>query len=691
MLVDAADCFSAVRAALRNATRSIFILSWDIDSRLRLVPGGADDGWPEPLGDFLHALVAERPGLQAWLLNWDFTMLYAMEREWLPVYRLGWRTHRRLHFQMDGHHPIGAAHHQKVIVVDDALAFVGGLDLTAARWDTPEHRWQDERRVDVDGHAYEPFHDVQAMVDGDAALALGDLCRERWLRATGRWPESHGDRVSASSVPDLWPSKVIPDLTELPIAIARTEPEFDGQPGVSEIAHWYEDAIAAAERSLFFENQYFTSTLIADALAKRLATASGPDVLLVSPQKQSGWLEEVTMGVQRARLHRRLRLTDGHGRYRLACPVLPDHGLGCLNVHSKLCIVDDDALTIGSANLSNRSMGCDTECNLCIVADGTPGQRRRIRAGIAALRARLLGEHLDVPPAQAALPGSSLPLLAGVDALSHPPRCLQPFEPLAQPEMDALIPVQAPFDPERIVDPEQLLAQMLPRESREPLPRRFAGLVLLALVLCGLALAWRYTPLQSYLNLPALVSLATGLRDLPMTPLLVVVAYVVAGVVMLPVTLLIAVTGMVWGPMPGALYALAGTLASAACGYGLGAVLGRDAVRRLLGARMNRLSRRVAQRGLLAVIIVRSLPLAPFGVVNLVSGASHISLRDYLLGTLVGMLPGVLLTTTFAHHLVLVLREPSQQTLGILLIVVLLLSGIGIAMRRLVGKRAEGQ
>ncbi|OWP20515.1 hypothetical protein CBF90_16550, partial [Microbacterium sp. AISO3] len=94
MLVDADAYFRAVRSAILNARHSVFILSWDIDSRMRLVPGGAGDGFPEPLGDFLHAVVAARPSLRAYVLNWDFAMLYALEREWLPVYKLDWRTHR---------------------------------------------------------------------------------------------------------------------------------------------------------------------------------------------------------------------------------------------------------------------------------------------------------------------------------------------------------------------------------------------------------------------------------------------------------------------------------------------------------------------------------------------------------------------------------------------------------------------
>ncbi len=483
LLIDAAACFAAVRAALRQARHSIYILSWDIDSRMRLVPEGAGDGWPEPLGDFLHALVAARPALQARLLNWDYTLLYAMEREWLPAYRLGWRTHKRLQFRLDGRHPVGAAHHQKVIVVDDALAFVGGLDLTGARWDTPEHRWQDARRMRSDGEPYEPFHDVQAMVDSHAARTLGDLCRERWRRATGQVLPALDPHVTGAN---CWPASVPPDLTDLDVGIARTEPAFEGRPAVHEIAQWYLDAIAGARRSLVFENQYFTARLIADALASRLAEQYGPQVLVVSPQKQSGWLEEATMGVLRSRVHRRLQQADVHGRYRLVCPALADDDAGYLNVHSKLCFVDDDALTVGSANLSNRSLACDTECNLCIVAEGSPERRERLRQGIAAIRARLLAEHLDLAPQrvrEACRPPALL--LTAIDALSRPPRCLQAFEPLAQPEMEALIPQQPPFDPGRATGAGTWGKPCVPSGSHAPPPRRFVTMVLQSLAWCG--------------------------------------------------------------------------------------------------------------------------------------------------------------------------------------------------------------
>src|SRR6185369_10592697 len=207
-LVDADAYFDAFAAAVARAERSILVLTWDIDSRTPL--WHQEPGFPDELGAFLNTVVSRRRGLHANVLNWDFAMIYAFERETLPVVKLGWRTHHRLHFRLDGRHPVGACHHQKVVVVDDAIAFAGGLDLCTHRWDTRTHGADEPRRRDAAGRPYGPFHDVQMAVDGAAAAALGDLVRTRWLRATGR-------RLAAPPPPsaDPWPSALRPDVTDV--------------------------------------------------------------------------------------------------------------------------------------------------------------------------------------------------------------------------------------------------------------------------------------------------------------------------------------------------------------------------------------------------------------------------------------------------------------------------------------------
>lgn len=261
------------------------------------------------------------------------------------------------------------------------------------------------------------------------------------------------------------------------------------------------------------------------------------------------------------------------------------------------------------------------------------------------------------------------------------------LDPIAAPELDALIPQQSLFDPEEPIDPEALITRLVPRESREALVRRLVGLVMLTALLIAAVIILRHTPLQAYLNLHALVVFAGDLRELALAPLWIVLAFVIGGLLMVPVTLLIAATGAVFGTFPGAWYALAGAVLSAATGYLLGEMLGRDTVRRLMGARIRRLSLRIARRGVIAMIIVRTLPLAPYSVVNIVAGASHIRQSDFLVGTVIGMLPGIFLTTTFAEHLVMAIYQPSHQTLGILMIVVLLLIAVAIATANMIRRQ----
>lgn len=685
LLVDADIYFRAVRSAIRAARHSIFILSWDIDSRTYLVPGGACDGYPEPLGDFLHAVVSERPALHAYVLNWDFAMLYALEREWLPIYKFSWRTHKRLEFCMDGRHPVGASHHQKVVVVDDAVAFVGGLDLTRCRWDTPEHAHDAPLRRDADGKPHAPFHDVQSIVDGEVAKSLGKLARWRWQRATGRAPVGVRDAGH-----DLWPAEIPVDLADIDVAIARTEPAFENHSGVHEVRQLHLDAIAAAHRYLFFENQYFTSGLIGNALAARLMEPGGPEVVIVSPQTQSGWLEKATMGVLRARLHQQLVAADKYDQYRLYAPYIPELGDTCLNVHSKVFTVDDDLFCVGSANLSSRSMAFDTECNLAIEAHGSPAEKSRIRDAIAHLRSRLLAEHLAIPQQVVEREiRRSNSLISTIDALQQPGRTLHRLTPPLPPELDALIPDSALIDPERPLKPDEFAAYFLPRETQQPLPRRMIGMAILAIALASLAIAWRWTPLRDWMNLAALVTFAHSLQALPFTPVAVVASYVVAGLLVVPVTMLIAVTGIVFGPVLGTIYAITGTLLSAATVYGVGRWLGRDTVNRMVGSRIQKLSRRIAQRGIFAMVVIRLLPVAPFSIVNVIAGASGIRFRDYLLGTLIGMSPGIVITVTFVHHLAEAVRNPSIGTVTVLGLVTALLLGSAIGLQRLLGDNKD--
>ncbi|WP_223677781.1 phospholipase D-like domain-containing protein [Azospirillum agricola] len=384
VLVDGAAFFAAARAAMEAAQRSILLVGWDIEPRMRLDPDR-----PENLGQFLARLVRERPELRVRALKWDMPFPITLEHPHEPLEDLDHSTGRRLNARLDGELPVGAAQHQKILAIDDALAFCGGIDLAGDRWDTPEHRDDEPRRRWPTGEPYAPRHDVMMMVDGAAAGALADLARERWRRATGETlvPCPPPD-------PDPWPAQVVPDLTGATVGVSRTVPEAADHPAIRESEALIFAAIAAAERTIYLENQYFASAAIADALARRLAEPDGPEVVLILPMESPSWFDRMAMDTTRSVALRCLREADRHGRLRAMTPVTPA-GTGIV-VHSKIVAVDGRLLRIGSSNLNNRSMGYDTECDLTVEA--APGDHA-IAEAIVGTRDRLLAEHLGVEPA----------------------------------------------------------------------------------------------------------------------------------------------------------------------------------------------------------------------------------------------------------------------------------------------------
>ncbi|QQS53725.1 MAG: VTT domain-containing protein [Candidatus Competibacteraceae bacterium] len=677
-LIDGAAYFRAFREAVCQAQHSVLILGWDIDTRLRLVRDGEPDAFPEQLGDFLYALARLRRDLRIHVLGWDWALLYALERQWLPLYKMEWRRHPRLRFHLDDQYPFGASQHQKVVVIDDRVAFVGGLDLCKNRWDTPDHTPNDARRVNTDNEAYPPFHDVQLVVAGEAAASLGDLARERWHRATG---ENLRVPLERDDIP--WPQSVTPDLENQAIAIARTEASHNGRETVREIECLYLEAIRSARRFLYIENQYLTAWRIDEALTQRLREAEGPEIVIVLPLKTGDWLEQHTMDVLRSRLLRRLREADRHNRLRIYYPHQEGLGKESIYVHSKLMVVDDSLLLIGSANLNNRSMGFDSECVLAV--ETTDDRSRRFVVG---LRDRLLGEHLGAAPETVAERiADTDSLISGVEGLRGGQRSLELLAGAVPDYANELLPDHAIIDPEKPITVEQLADRLIPEEERRSTKRQMAPVLALLVAVLGLAAAWRWTSLSDLLSTSALVAALEELGSHASAPFLMIAAYLVGGFIAVPVTLLIIVTVLAFGPWLGFGLALAGAELSALALFWVGHRLGRPWVRRFAGKRINQLSRRLAHRGILAMTTLRIVPVAPFTVVNLVAGASHIRLRDFAIGSLLGLFPGTLAISLFTDQVAATIHKPDLPTFAALAAVVGgLVAGLW-ALRRWVERR----
>ena len=676
-LIDGASYFAAFLSAVERAQRSVLIVGWDFDSRIQLQHDEKPQDGAEQLLHFLKAVISRRKDLHIHILIWDFAVIYALDRELFPTIKLDWHVPRRLHFRFDGNNPVGVSHHQKIVVIDDAVAFVGGIDLSKSRWDTPEHRAKDPRRVDPLGRSYPPRHDVQLAVAGPAAAALGDLVRERWYRATG-------DRLKPPEEKDLdpWPPELSADMENVRIGIARTESAHEERQEIREVENLYCDAIAAARRYIYLENQYFTCEKIAEALASRLQEEDGPEVVMVLPRRCPGWLEESTMGALRARLVLRLRERDLHGRLRVCYPIVPDLGEEHIIVHAKLMVVDDTLVRVGSANLSNRSMGSDSECDLAIEAVG----EARTEKAIATFRNQLLAEHLGVgADAVADRLSTGHSLIEVVEELGDSERTLVPLEVEDPERSEKILPASAVFDPERPVSPEELLEEFVPEKVRQPGKHGLLRLGLILLALLALSAAWRWTPLGEWLSVERITGWLDHLRGSPSAPLLILGGYIVGSLVLVPITLMILATAFAFGPLAGSAYSLLGCLLAAVITYAVGRILGRDKVRRLAGSRLDRVNRRLADHSLVTMLTVRLLPIAPYTVVNIVAGAFHIRFRDFVFGTILGMAPGILAITVFERQMEEAIRKPGAGSLSLLAAVVAAIAVTAVMVRRRLG------
>jgi phospholipase D1/2 len=681
-LVDGAAYFAAFRKAAIRARRSIAMIGWDFDTNVRLVPEGVpSDGYPPTLLAFLNALCKKTPGLSVYVLAWDFSVIYTFEREPLPVVKFGWRSNRRVHFALDGEHPVGASHHQKVIVMDDRVAFVGGMDLTFARWDTPEHRPDDARRASEDGIIARPMHDVQIAVEGETAAKLGDLFRARWQAATG---QSLQPSPSAVRGADPWPVDLAANVQNTEVAIARTVPAMTSlMQSIREIETLTLGAIAAAQRTIFIENQYLTSALVGNALAQRLEEPNGPEVILILPRDQGGWLEQSTMGVLRDRVLARLRAADHRGRLRAYHPVIPGLPEGqCLGVHSKVLIVDDVLLKVGSSNLSNRSMGFDTECDLVLGAFGEGGQQNA--RAIAGLRARLLGEHLGVDPAEVESRfAETKSWIAAIESLRGGPRGLEHLSPGPEPAVHLAVMDGLVCDPEQPISPEKLIAEFVPAGSRRRARRSLLHYAVLLTLILLVGAAWRFTPLRDLLVVERLVEVGHAVRDSPLSFLYVTGGFLLGGLVFFPITLLIAGTALIFDPWRGFAFALVGSVTSACAMYGIGRLAGRPVIERMLRTpRMRRFRDELRRRSFAAIFGARLVPVGSFSLINLLAGALGVRFRSYFLANVFGILPGILGFTLFADRLGNTLARPNVGNVFLLCLILASIVGALSLIRR---------
>jgi phosphatidylserine/phosphatidylglycerophosphate/cardiolipin synthase-like enzyme len=441
VVIDAAAYFEIAREAMMGATCRIMLIGWDFDTRISLnTKRRTKTDPPARLGDFIIWLADRTPGLEIKILKWSFGTLKTLGRGSTLVDLARWSLHKQIDFKFDRAHPFGCSHHQKIVVIDDAFAVCGGIDMTSDRWDTRDHLDDDPRRKRPNRKPYGPWHDVTMLLEGEAAAVLGELGRTRWETAGGE-PMAPCPSVERSA----WPDQVEAEFEDVDVGIARTRAAYGDVTEVREIERLFVDHIARARKFIYAESQYFASRKIADAVAKRMEEADPPEILIVNPERADGWLEQKAMDGARAQLLRAIGEKDAKGRFNIFIPYTK--GKTPIYVHAKLMIVDDEIVRVGSANMNNRSLGLDSECDVFI--DCTRGPNAKASAAIRALRLSLLAEHtgltIDEMADRLETSGS---MREAIEAIPSTGRCLKRLDLPELTEAEKVVAENAALDPE---------------------------------------------------------------------------------------------------------------------------------------------------------------------------------------------------------------------------------------------------
>lgn len=384
LLIDAELYYSTVADLFEKARKRIYIIGWDIDSRLLLRRDSPDR--KNSFFEILRRACQQNPELEIYILCWNFSMVFSFEREiWPWLKPSGWGE--RVHFVYDSYHPFLSCHHEKAVMIDEKLAFVGGIDFCEFRWDNSDHTLSNSRRITSGGAAYGPFHDMELMFEGPLVGRLCEHFAERWRLAA----KQEVPLLGKPAQNQLWPENLIPDFRDATWAVARTVPQYKKIQRRRENYRLTLEVLRRAQKYVYIENQYLTSRAVLKVLRRLLTEPEGPEIICVLPKHAYGLVDSKSMGLMQWHALQWLRSKNPYDRLRIVHPQVEVAEKWSIYVHAKLVIVDGEVFKLGSTNLNNRSMSHDRELDLCFVAE-----KEADTAVIQKWHRQLLAEHLGL-------------------------------------------------------------------------------------------------------------------------------------------------------------------------------------------------------------------------------------------------------------------------------------------------------
>ena len=667
-LIDCANYYKALHSAIVNAKHSIFIVGWDIDSRIRLLRGDEEQASEAPsvISDLLTWKAENNPDIKIYLLRWDSSLAFFAQREMWAKEVWEEKTPDNVHTELDDTIPMGGSQHQKIVVIDDEVVFSGGMDVSTNRWDTRDHPVLSEERDGPDGQ-YGPLHDVQMVSCGPVVNDFAKLVRWRWERVAESTPITMRETAITSNdmdIPNAWPSQFPPIFENVECALARTIPFMDEVEPAQEVRTMLLDLIAEAENVIYIENQFTTRQEIAEALNKELKAKPNLHVIVVSSYEPKGKFECEAFWASRIEFKNIMENGISPSRVKMTYSSIKDmQGRQAYKrIHSKVMTVDDKYLVIGSSNISNRSMTLDTEIDVVMY-----GNSAKNRKSIEHVRNDLLAEHT----------GRSIDDMSDVFSHESPVEALMHNQIAhgyilteVRDEVFTSHSVKNVF--RSLSDPEEPLMSMpsfdgvgLPARN----PRRRSIMIALGVTIVAVLGGLMYWASQSisWLSSDSITAFLEHSRGTYFALPTVLLIYAIGGLLFFPVTILSLAVAAIFGPIWGPIYGILGALLSSAILFGIGGLSGDAGLRKIGGPKVKAVDEKLKKSGIVGVAAIRMLPIAPFSLVNLVAGISSIGIIQFLIGTFLGMFPPMIAKGLVGDSIAQIWQNPSPKTIGYLI------------------------
>jgi uncharacterized membrane protein YdjX (TVP38/TMEM64 family) len=218
---------------------------------------------------------------------------------------------------------------------------------------------------------------------------------------------------------------------------------------------------------------------------------------------------------------------------------------------------------------------------------------------------------------------------------------------------------------------------------------RWAAPALVFALIVGIGLLWKYTPLAEIVQPERLAALLSSFEKSAWAPLMALLLFVAAAFAMMPLLVLITATALVFDPIVAIAVSMCGSLLSSAGVYGVGAKFFRGGVHKAFGPAVERARAALHARGVIAIATIRMLPIAPFAVVNLAAGSIGVRFRDFLIGTALGLAPGIVVLSAFGQQIKSLWQQPTAKTLIALVAIVIAWLALSFGLQRLVSRRSR--